>query len=331
LNSYVEAVPPAKPTAEDKSKRKASDSQIIRKLPDLVRAALNRDQSQFVSLSHEILDTTEKAHPLVHAKLQRILKYHNPAIAVTPLAPNLATLTPPTVTLDDVMLDDELMVEVQELLVEHHRQEALEAFGLAPRHKILLYGPPGNGKTMLAEALAHALDLPFMDVKHSGLISSHMGETGKKIDEVFAFAASRPVVMFIDEFDSVASVRGGNSMDVGEVARFTNQLLIAMNHFPTHSILIVATNKLDSIDKAARRRFDCEMNLSKPSLTTREKLARKELAAELTPGVDLSNWVSEVASLELENLNDVALLCRRIRRDQALYQGQGIQNIISKA
>lgn len=331
LNSQVEPVPPAKPNAEDKRKRKASDASIIKKLPELVRSALNRDQAFFVSLSHELLNATEETHPSVHGQLKRILKFHNPAVAVPVLKQTLAKCEAPTVTLDEVVLDDHLTADVRELLFEHQRQESLQAFGLSPRHKILLSGPEGNGKTILAEALADALELPFMQVKLSGLIDSHLGETGKRIDELFTYAASQPMVMFIDEFDSIASVRGGNSMEVGEAARITNQLLITMNTLPPHVVLVAATNKLDAIDKAARRRFDCEMVLGKPSLATREKLAQKELASDLTPGVDLSKWASEVAALELENLNAVALLCRRIRRDQALYQGRGIQNIISRA
>jgi SpoVK/Ycf46/Vps4 family AAA+-type ATPase len=331
LNSCIETVPPAISKAEDKRVRKATDASMIKLLPALIQAAIYRNQREMISVSSQLLAATEDTHPRVHEQLKRLLRTQNTGVPLKEPPQNLANIGMPTISLADVVLEDHLAAEVQELLLEQQRRAELQAFSLEPRHKVLLAGAEGNGKTMLAEALAHSLDLLFIQVKFSGLLTSYMGETGKKLDEIFEYAASQPCVLFIDEFDTIATQRGSNANDVGEAQRVTNQLLISLNKLPSHTVFIAATNKLGAIDMAARRRFDCEMSLGKPTQALREKLASKELSPTLTPGSDLSKWVAPVAALDLANLDALVKLCRRIRRDQALYQGAGIQSIISRA
>lgn len=331
MNSCIETVPPAISKADDKRVRKATDASMIKLLPALVHAAIYRNQREMISVGNQLLAATEGTHPRVHDQLARLMRTQNTAVQLKEPPQNLANIGMPTISLADVVLEDHLAADVQELLLEQQRRTELQAFSLEPRHKVLLAGAEGNGKTMLAEAVAHSLGLLFVQVKFSGLLTSYMGETGKKLDEIFEYAASQPCVLFIDEFDTIATQRGSNANDVGEAQRVTNQLLISLNKLPSHTVFIAATNKLGAIDIAARRRFDCEMSLGKPSKALREKLASKELSPTLTPGSDLSKWISQVAALELGNLDALVKLCRRIRRDQALYQGAGIQSIISRA
>ncbi|MDF9778788.1 AAA family ATPase [Pseudomonas baetica] len=304
---------------------------MIKLLPALIQAAIYRNQREMISVSTQLVAATEGTHPRVHEQLKRLLRSQNTAVPFKEPPQKMAHIGMPTIALDDVVLEDHLEAEVHELLLEHHRRAELQAFSLEPRHKILLEGAEGNGKTMLAEALAHSLEVLFIQVKFSGVISSRMGETGQFLDEIFQYAAGQPCVLFIDEFDTIATQRGSNAMDVGEAQRITNQLLLSLNKLPAHTVFIAATNNLGAIDRAARRRFDCEMSLGKPSQALREKLASKELSPTLTPGSDLSKWVAPVAALELGNLDALVKLCRRLRRDQALYQGAGIQSIISRA
>lgn len=331
MNSCIGTVPPPISNAEVKRVRKATDASMIKLIPALIQAAIFRNQREMLSVSTELLAATESTHPRVHEQVKRLLRSQNTAVPFKEPPQHLANIGMPTIALDDVVLEDHLAAEIQELLLEHQRSAELHAFGLEPRHKILLEGAEGNGKTMLAEALAHSLDVLFIQVKFSGVISSRMGETGQKLDEIFQYATAQPCVLFIDEYDTIATQRGSNAMDVGEAQRITNQLLISLNKLPSHTVFIAATNKLGAIDKAARRRFDCELSLSNPTLALREKLASKELSPTLTPGSDLTEWIAPVAALELENLDALVKLCRRIRRDQALYQGAGIQSIISRA
>lgn len=204
------------------------------------------------------------------------------------------------------------------MLDEHARRTELATFRLEPRHKILISGPPGNGKTMLAEAFAFELNVPYLVAKPSGIMESYMGGTSKNLDKLVAYASSGPCVLFFDEFDGVSKQRGGHQ-DVGEIHRVTNQLLLCMDQLPSHVTFICATNLDEMIDKAVLRRFDFHLRLPAPSEELRLKLARQELHPDLTPGHDLTAMALQVAQTSQENLHGVAELCRRLRRQLAPY------------
>lgn len=89
-------------------------------------------------------------------------------------------------------------------MAEQHRADLLRSYSLEPRHRVLLAGPPGNGKTTLAEALAHALCVPMLVVRYEAVIGSYLGETAQHIAHVFEEARSRHCVLFLDEFDELA-------------------------------------------------------------------------------------------------------------------------------
>ena len=93
------------------------------------------------------------------------------------------------------------------LVGEQNRADLLHSYGLEPRHRVLLAGPPGNGKTTLAEAIAEALMVPLLVVRYEAVIGSYLGETAQRISQVFELARSRRCVLFFDEFDSVGKER----------------------------------------------------------------------------------------------------------------------------
>ena len=204
----------------------------------------------------------------------------------------------------------------------------LAAFGLAPRHKVLFYGPTGNGKTMLAEALAWELGFPFLAVRYGGLLDSYLGSTGKNMDKVFAFARTAPCVLFIDEFDGIAITRGGGQ-DVGEIRRVTNHLMIEIERLPSSVVLVCATNAEGLLDEAIKRRFDFAIEIPSPTRDLRLQRARDELRPELTPGHDLSAYAERIADLDLANLHFVTERCRELRRDLVLNAGRGIDALTS--
>lgn len=206
----------------------------------------------------------------------------------------------------------------------------LAQFKLAPRHKILLYGPPGNGKTLLAEGLAKELDLPFLPVKYAGMIESYLGSTGKNLQSIFDYAATAPCVLFMDEFDGVAIDRG-DSKDVGEIRRVTNQLLILLDRLPPTCMFVAATNADELLDRAIQRRFDFVLQLPAPTQDLRRRCAERELAPSMTPGHDITCHAEAVAELPLANLSGLVKLCQRIRRDLVLNSGAGVHAIIADA
>jgi SpoVK/Ycf46/Vps4 family AAA+-type ATPase len=167
-------------------------------------------------------------------------------------------------TLNDLILPDSVLRACNELVEEHHRRELLRSYNLEPRHRILLAGPPGNGKTTLAEALANQLMLPLFIVKYEGIISRYLGDTSVQLDKLFDHVKSRKCVLFFDEFDAISKERGDEN-DNGEIKRVVNGLLKQIDNLPSHVIFIGATNHEKMLDKAMWRRFQLQLSLPEPT------------------------------------------------------------------
>jgi hypothetical protein len=151
-----------------------------------------------------------------------------------------------------------------EVIEEHHRVELLRSHGIEPRNRLLLEGPPGNGKTSLAEALAAEIMIPFYVVRYEGVVSSFLGETASRLDHVFEFARTRRCVLFFDEFDTIAKERA-DSHETGEIKRVVSTLLLQIDRLPAHVIAVCATNHGELLDRAAWRRFQLRLCLDGPS------------------------------------------------------------------
>ncbi len=153
---------------------------------------------------------------------------------------------------------------VEELIEEHRRVDLLRSYGLEPRNRVLLKGPPGNGKTTLAEAIATETMLPFYVVRYEGIVSSFLGETASRLDAVFEFARSRRCVLFFDEFDSIAKERS-DAHETGEIKRVVSTLLLQIDRLPAHVVIVCATNHPELLDRAAWRRFQLRLELKAPT------------------------------------------------------------------
>lgn len=313
-----------------KKQRKASDASIISLLPKLVERMRWNDKDQLRQILSELSAKTELAYPAIQKRIEKELRFCMAPTELRSLPKNLVELCTPVLTLDDVVLDEGLMSDVEAIVHEHDRHDELAAFDLYPRHKVLLHGAPGNGKTMLAEALASALNIPFVKAKYSGLVDSHLGVTGRNIDTLMEYAASGPCLLFLDEFDCVAIDRSAAG-DVTEMRRVTNQLLLSMDKLPPYCVFVAATNSEALIDKAVMRRFDFALAINAPDENLIQRLASKELDPSRTPGTDVKGLANRIAKISLKNMNEVVFLCRRIRRDLVLNKGQGIEAILSKA
>lgn len=165
--------------------------------------------------------------------------------------------------LDDLILPSVVRRAVDELVEEQQRADVLRAHGLEPRHRVLLVGPPGTGKTSLAEAIAESTGVPLFVVRYEGMIGSYLGETASRLKRVFDYARTTPCVLFFDEFDAIGKERG-DVHETGEIKRVVTSLLMQVDDLPSYTIIAAATNHPELLDRASWRRFQLRLPLPLP-------------------------------------------------------------------
>ncbi|ELU02896.1 hypothetical protein CAPTEDRAFT_169679 [Capitella teleta] len=186
-------------------------------------------------------------------------------------------VTQSTVKFADLGGIDSTLKEVCKLLVHMKHPEVYEQLGVTPPRGFLLHGPPGCGKTLLAHAIAGELELPFIKMAATEIVSGVSGESEEKLRSVFENAmSSAPCILFLDEIDSITPKRETASKDMER--RIVSQLLSCMDDLSSkisaHVLVIGATNRPDSIDPALRRagRFDREISMGIPNEAARQRI-----------------------------------------------------------
>lgn len=149
--------------------------------------------------------------------------------------------------------------------------DKLVANGVGISPTLLLYGPPGCGKTEVGRYIAAELGLPLLTARTDGLISSFLGSTAKNVRRLFEHASSRPCVLFLDEFDAIAKLRD-DQYEQGELKRVVVSLLQNIDALNNETIVIAATNHEHLLDPAVWRRFAFRLHLENPGRETREQL-----------------------------------------------------------
>ena len=181
------------------------------------------------------------------------------------------------------------------------RPDLFAAVGIEPPKGVLLHGPPGTGKTILAKAVAQSTDATFLRVVGSEFVQKYIGEGARLVRELFELAKSKsPAIIFIDELDAIGARRmdGATSGD-REVQRTLMQILAEMDGFDARGEvkLIAATNRLDMLDPALLRpgRFDRVIEIPMPNKEARESILRIHTAGmNLDPDVNL-RMISDLA------------------------------------
>ncbi len=237
---------------------------------NLVRASRLGDEAQ-VRKTVEALAANERAknHTILADRLLAQLQVENGRNATSipatraPDTPLLAEKVPCR-RLDELVLAPLVEEAVRELVAEHHRADLLRAYNLEPRNRLLLAGPPGNGKTTLAEALADALGVTLFVVRYEAVIGSYLGETAQRIAQVFEHARSRHCVLLFDEFDAVGKERG-DAHETGEIKRVVSSLLLQIDALPSYVVVVAASNHPELLDRAAWRRFQVRLELGQPT------------------------------------------------------------------
>ena len=225
----------------------------------------------------------------------------------------------------DVAGEDEAKENLQEIVDYLHDPKKYEEVGASMPKGILLVGPPGTGKTMLAKAVAGESNVPFFSISGSEFVEMFVGMGASKVRDLFKQAKEKaPCIVFIDEIDAIGQKRNSGQLGGNDEREQTlNQLLTEMDGFEgnTGVIILAATNRPDSLDPALTRpgRFDRRVPVELPDLKGREEILKvhaKKVA--LAPGIDF-NTVARMASgasgAELANIvNEAALRAVRSGR-----------------
>lgn len=190
---------------------------------------------------------------------------------------SLATVVPRESLEHHMVLPFETEQRFARIENEYAARERLGAYGLRPRKTVLLYGPPGCGKSLGAKRLAWNTGLPLMKVRFDALLSSYFGESAANLRSVFVAAKERPCVLLLDECDFIARSRM-NSKDIGEASRIVNALLQLMEEYDAPGLLVATTNVEESLDPAIFRRFDETFFVPTPGPTEIVKLLQFTLS-----------------------------------------------------
>ena len=246
-------------------------------LVDLIKTATNGDQLAFRKVAEELIqEEKQKGHRVLAERLAKALQ-PNAAQAARPPSTKMNGNNPhkelfyeitPERKLNSLVLPEKIRIQVQELVEEQHRSELLHAHNLRARNRILLAGPPGNGKTTLAEALAFELMYPLIVIRYETLVGSYLGETSSRLKNVLDYARTQRCVLFFDEFETLGKERG-DIHETGEIKRVVSTMLMQLDEMPDYVVVVAASNHPELLDKAVWRRFQLRIELPTP---TRDQL-----------------------------------------------------------
>lgn len=174
---------------------------------------------------------------------------------------------------DSIILNKDIKLQVTRIFEYYQNIDKIMSSGLTIPNSILMYGPPGCGKTKLAKSIGKHLNLTVVITRLDGLISSFLGNTSKNIRAIFEYAHRVPCVLFLDEFDALAKIRD-DQHELGELKRVVNSLLQNIDSLNNGSILIAATNHDHLLDPAVWRRFSFKLHIEKPDYDSRIDLIK---------------------------------------------------------
>jgi len=299
-------------------------------LISLVKAGTRGDNRKFRNVAEAIIaEERAKRHGVLAERLLEAIQHNGNGIhslsgtmhAIDPAHKGrdfISEITPRR-TLNDLVLSPDARQSIDELVEEQLRADLLRAHGVEPRNRAIFVGPPGTGKTTLAEAVAEAINISLFLVRYELMIGSYLGETATRLKRLFDYARTTPCVLFFDEFDAIAKERG-DVHETGEIKRVVSSLLMQIDELPSYTVVIAATNHPELLDRAAWRRFQIRLNLPMPT--------QKELTSYIESFVSKFDEPAGHASASIVKVlgkisyAEAEQFCLDVRRRQVLAVGQ---------
>lgn len=292
-------------------------------LCDLIKSGLSGDENSFRKAAEAICaEERQKQHNVLAKRIEELLKTYSNINNVRKESPqngfnilgnghNLIQEKNPEKKISQLMLPETASQSCNEIIEEQMRADLLRSYGLEPRNKILLIGPPGNGKTSLAEAIAESLMLPMYTVKYESIVGAYLGETASKLAKLFNYVKTRPCVLFFDEFETLGKERG-DQHETGEIKRVVSSLLLQIDALPSYVVIIAATNHETLLDKAAWRRFQIKLELPLPSRRNIELwFSQFEKRTSFKFGFEASTLAKKLLGKSYAEIEDFALAVYR--------------------
>jgi hypothetical protein len=279
----------------------------------MVRAHYAGDEAVFVAAAQSLARglkvprVTAAIHDALKAGRGRANGRPSPKFEPLPLPPTEAggmLQRLPATTFAELMLDRELQFLLDEFVIELEYRDALAERNLTPRSRVLFHGPPGNGKSSAAAAIAHQLNLPAYGINFGELVSRYVGATSENLTKLFGSLRTDTVVVF-DEIDAIGSYRGSAEQAAGkEMNSIVNTLLTLLDR-NKRGIIIATTNRPDILDPALLRRFDEQVLFPEPNDDQKQGLSERLCAGYGVDTLDVRH---------ARNFDEVAKVCATYAR-----------------
>jgi SpoVK/Ycf46/Vps4 family AAA+-type ATPase len=298
--------------------------QYLTEILNLVESAVSGDRKKGASYAQLLADKLEAAGEGKAADRIRRTVVSNPlsavsALGVTALQERLPVDSESRLSLADetfiapddaqVFLEPHVTAMVDEFIRYVEAADRLEEEGIGISPSLLMYGPPGCGKTELARFIAAKLSLPLVTARIDTLISSFLGSTSKNLRLLFDHVAARRCVLFLDEFDALAKLRD-DRQELGELKRVVVSLLQNLDSVQGETVILAATNHDHLLDPAIWRRFAYRVHIELPKMEARRRMFEKFLA-HLTPPRTLDRYAKASEGL---SGSDIRQICEGARR-----------------
>lgn len=302
----------------------------------IIEGALRSDEAKVRAYADHLLTRFEEAGESTNARRLRQL-LEDKSVSKMGLAGAAAVAGPPVARLPvdsesrlavadqefwakgsvRLVLNPSVSIALDRFLRHFREADKLTTSGLGISPSMLLYGPPGTGKTQVARYIASELGLPLLVSRSDGLISSYLGSTAKNVRSLFTHAASRPCVLFLDEFDALAKMRDDQG-EVGELKRVVISLLQNIDALGRDHLLIAATNHEHLLDSAIWRRFAHKLQLGLPDLGERRQLV------EMFSGGRAQEDVLDIISVVTADLSGAQIrdICEHAFREAVLNDSE---------